>query len=303
MQAFIYHYCNNKGFDPLEDRINPVLLSIASLRNYNPQSAVYIIDSSPKKQKWNLYKELDFKVLKSEPSTLSQKKVSVESMRRLWAFTDCGDIKENVMALVSCNLIFLDDPRKMDYGIFDSLVGGDREGLVYYNRQSKKASWALRLWQGLCTLASQDGSFLDALLEFNSQRIIDEHTVMSYLVEREGPLGWAPIHYKESVPFFHLLSPGVASNIRSVCLVEGYVGFDKVRVIKAFEETYKAISQVSWIDRLGIPETRFSLDDMAVNFETVRKDLAAGQPSRFVNGPFNGITQSLEAVKSCRGYI
>lgn len=273
MASYIYHFYEDiLHGDPLLNRRKPVLFSIASLRRYQPTAKVFIVDTSLASQDWASYqRELDFEVIPSEanPIPIGYPLADGRSMERLWNLIDHTQITDEVVVSVSSDLIFLDDPEPIP-GMLDSLVGGDRDGLFAFRRTSEKAKWMMRKWQGLCSAFVQGGPFQREVSRFNLGRQVNEYVLLSYFLSHEVPDGWLAPSGGVNAQFFHFTVQDATQDLRSVCLNESFVGFDKVRVILAFKELHAAVRRASWMDRFDV-EPVFELKDLEIRLEEIQE--------------------------------
>lgn len=276
MAAYVYHYFEDiLGPDPLNNRRKPILFSIASLRRFRSDAKVYVVDSSRCKQDWTPYqREMDFEVLKACRSVapIGYPLADGRGMEKLWTFTEHEDIADDVLVSVSNNLIFLADPEPLDDGLIDVLIGGDREGCFCFRRSSHKSRWMMQQWQAACLHFLEGGRFQRDVFVFNRGRQGDEHIIMAYMMSQQLADWWSPPRHGESVPFFMLTDIGSTLELKSVCLNEAFVGFDKVGVILAFKELRESVVRSSWMNRFA-EESKFSLADMETNLEGIRRGL------------------------------
>lgn len=192
--AFIYWYFNHNGILVRDDRNNPIIPSIASLRYWNPSIDIFVIDVSKAENDWEDYPEqFRFKVIKQDSvyHNIYQKSdflgpVSLELLGKthdVWSL--CQTLGHERFAVLDSDLFWMQDPLPLYGGDkVDFYISSDGNTGFYYHH--KDAEDFVYLWRGLNNMAVYEEKFRKMISQKSKHKPIQEEAVFNYAAAEFG---------------------------------------------------------------------------------------------------------------------
>lgn len=196
--SFIYWYFNHNGIEVWNDRKNPIIPSIASVRYWQPRLPIYVIDVSKKKNFWGDYpRQFNFEVIsqKSVYTDVSRQEskflgpVSHELLGKtndVWFFS--SKLNSEYYAVLDSDLFWVQNPLPL-HGSGTNKFWMSKEantGFYYYHKNSPDF---IALWRGLNNLAVWEEDFRKRVAAHVKYDIVQEEAVCGYALDKFGNCG------------------------------------------------------------------------------------------------------------------
>jgi hypothetical protein len=204
--ALIYHWWNDRKLNVWEDWQNPVLVSIASFRAFDPETPIYVLDVSDVERNWMDYPhKLNFKHIRSTSRIplLKTHQIFGQSYKICSRQFDiewlAGRIPEDVIVSVESDLFWqggLELPEDVDRFHFNFY----NSGFYFYNKNADLTKQFLAVWKhhillGMCNTKIRD----EIMAKYDWPHFQDEACLV-YIVKTFGGMA-GPIDDRHNVLF------------------------------------------------------------------------------------------------------
>lgn len=239
--AMIYHWWTETCLRAKEDLFNPIIHSIATVRNYNTEVAIYVISLSC--VDWGNYPEiLKFKVINKKPLFEENLGYQNKLMSRVFDIVDVSErIDEEEILFCDSDVFWLEDPFPL-MNKNDLFNCNKNNGIFYYNKNREKAMTFIREWQSDVENTVKDANFRSRLLEkmqFSQTFKVHDELIVRYTQSRL-PEMCVPVPLRENNIIFTPIC-----NPKNLHVIRAFVGKkDRLRIAMSIKEIGSAIENV-----------------------------------------------------------
>lgn len=221
--AMIYHWWNDVIEKIEDDLFNPLLLAIITVRHFDENIAIYVINCSDIETNWGVYPEkLNFKVIKKRKRFNFSGLYDSMSLSRIW------DITEVIETISEEVVIFNDSDVFWIKSIFPLINSLDRfncnrnNGVFYFSKNSKKSQQFIELWKERTKAIMDDKTYRD---KFKNNIIHDELVVRT--IQDDYSNLYHPIKMEENGIVFN----PIINKCKNIHLIRGFVGKKNRRAV------------------------------------------------------------------------
>ncbi len=195
--AVIYHWWDEKSEKPYQSMISPVVLAIATLRRFNKEIPIYVIDISTRDWKledWDIFpKKLNFNIIKKNPLFMLKNagKINSRMCSRIWDVWDIGNkIKQNKLISADTDIFWLKDVLPLEYevdGEIEKFTSGSNSGIWYFDKNKETTQKLFKIWKAVTFSACCDKEFSAKLSKEtvgNENYLIYEEKTLRYVFNR-----------------------------------------------------------------------------------------------------------------------
>jgi hypothetical protein len=215
----IYYYFSDKCQKVSKDFKNPVIQSIASLRNWNKDVKISVLDVSECEVDWELYhhhfnfyvhklthplKNLENTLVSVDGASIFSKRLS----RPIALYEYASYVNEDLIISCDSNLFWLKDPFPLGADHFSKLCATYNSGLWYYNKRVTKCHDFMHTWNSLCSFVMTNYLMCDRVHKTIGRNSIDESCCLNF-VQYRFPELYSLLPLEENCSFAHVLNENV----------------------------------------------------------------------------------------------
>ena len=191
--ALVYHYWNDRQVHVWEDWQNPILISIASARAFNPDIPIYVLDVSNHQRNWLDYPhKLNFKcipcesqipLLKTNEIYGSSYKICSRQFDIDWL---ARKIPEDIIISVESDIFWMADPCPLPEPIDRFFFNFYNSGFYYYNKNSDLAKRFLKVWRHYIIMGMSNPKVQAEIMSKYKWDYFQDEAAMVYIVKSFG---------------------------------------------------------------------------------------------------------------------
>lgn len=214
-QALVYYYFNDFGTTAYDDLQQPVVLSIASFRNFDKTTPIYVIDVSDQEQEWlDFPKKLDFTLfrnvhaLKHCENVVQIPERHPISLTRLSKPIDIFELtlycNQETIVVCDADVLFSNNLWPLQGDFSRNFCYSD--GLFYFDKSSLNTEKIFEAWGNMCMAAAINPLMQRRVLESSPYKysLLDDRACWSYLSKRMCH-SIEKVSIYENFPLFSLL--------------------------------------------------------------------------------------------------
>lgn len=254
--ALVYHWWNDAGIRVINDQRNPILQSIATIRFFETDLPIYVIDISKAENDWENYPEmLNINIVKKQSYFHNEKHnhLSLNLLSRIWDICDI-DIPQDALIFTDSDVFWLkpilpllglsQDPN-LDYFHCKS-----NNGVFYYRRDSTRAKDVIKHWKEKCLKCKNDPTHLNDIykkLAFDKNKFKLQDEVLINTVQKNYPELFIKIKSEENNIIF---SP--CQTPKNIHAIASLSGLKRSRIIGLIEELRFIVGSMIGLDFLDL---------------------------------------------------
>lgn len=189
--CIVYHWWNCRGEEVWEDMNNPLLLSIATLRGFNMDIPIYVIDAGSNGRAWREFPQtLNFKVFHTGGPTiplLPDQSFGLEPqfyrlLSRPFDIDCClPRVRQDVICSCESDIFWLGNPLPIPGDFMRFNFNLHNSGFYYYSRRDPSAMQFLSLWKHHILKGMADKDHRAKIREAYPHNQFQDEAVMFYL--------------------------------------------------------------------------------------------------------------------------
>jgi len=256
----LYHWwCDEPTVKPYQDMANPVVLSIAVLREHNKSVPVTVLDLSQRDtEDWGVFPELlNFKVVKWNPLLNLSLPKSSKLCSRVWdVWAYAHQIGYNKILFTDSDIFWLKNPLPLneqeDNGDITKFYCSSNTGVWYFDKTTSVSKEVFSIWKNIIArVIIGDIEFFDELRDkvpTANDRCFQDEVAFGYLILQYPEL-YNPVGYEENYVVYRLRSDnGDLSSIKCLHGLGAVLGNKRGRICLVLKELKDAVERVLTID-------------------------------------------------------
>ena len=189
----LYYYYNLSGGKAYNDLANPIVLSIATFRKYNPSEPIYVLDVSPTKMDWGLFPSLlNFHVIrkpmvydvKPPESKYKINKYLLAKPAEMYLLSQDKTIRRDPVIVCDSDVFFLKNPLPLSIDHTKGICCARNTGYYYFMNGGQGVEEIFEAWCSACSGALLDPVVQNAIQKSTNWDLFNEEVVLWYIKDK-----------------------------------------------------------------------------------------------------------------------